>query len=81
MRIFYHMLVVAGASLAMGILATIYQQPDVLAAVGFIARHPEPILVLAMSVGVFALLWPPVSMAKTFGDYDHELSQYWDGGE
>ena len=74
------MLAIAGAALAMGFLATIYQQPDILAAVGFLARHPEPIVVLAMSLGVFALLWPPVTMAKTYGDYDHELSRNWDGG-
>lgn len=74
------MLAIAGAALAMGILAAIYQQPDILAAVGFLARHPEPIVVVSMCLGVFALLWPPVAMTKTYGDYDHELSRYWDGG-
>ena len=74
------MLAIAGAALAMGFLATIYQQPDILAALGFLARYPEPIVVLVMSIGVFALLWPPVAMTKTYGDYDHELSRYWNGG-
>ena len=79
MRKFYSMLAIAGAVLAMGFLAIIDQQPDILAAVGFFAGYPEPIVVLAMSSGVFALLWPPAAMAKTYGDYDHELSRYWDG--
>ena len=81
MQTFHHLLAIAGAFLAMGFLAYIYRQPDILAAVGFLIRHPEPILVFAMSLGVFALLWPPVPMAKTYGDYDRELGQYWDGGE
>ena len=80
MRTFYQMLAIAGAFLAMVFIAYIYQQPDILAAVGLLIRHPEPILVLAMGLGVFALLWPPVPMAKTYGDYDRELSQYWDEG-
>ena len=80
MRTFNYLLAIAGAVLAMAFLAILYQQPDILAAVGILARYPEPIIVLAMSLGVFVLLWPPVAMAKTYGDYDHELMRYWDGG-
>lgn len=58
MRIFIRALAIATAILMSGFLGYLARYLDVSAAAGNLAGHPEPIVVVAMVLGVSALVWP-----------------------
>ena len=66
MRKLYLVLAIASAILMSGFFGYLFQYSGAFSADGFLARHPELIIVVAMGLGVSALIWPPFRTAKRY---------------
>ena len=66
MRIIYLVLAIVGAIITSGLLGYLFQYSGAFSSDGYLARHPEPIIVIAMGLAVSLLIWPPFRTAKRY---------------